>query len=437
MKNTAGKIFFVIGIIIILLVLAYIIITFVPRMFGSLAGVGSSGSFGNDEQLFVSVSDTSLSNGETFTLSWTPLTQDGDYTFSYDCVDDLIFTYTSHGANERIICNTPFTLGDSGNAQLDVMFDRADAFIDVPLKVTFTSEEDSKDTISNSVTVTIRSQGDVVTTPVDSNDSPVEYVDDPDTDDTNTDSNNDDTPEVSTPLPPVTSTKADLAISNVTYNALTNAMSFTVTNLGAQASGLWTFNYTTPANPNQAVTSPVQVSLARAQALRITVTFDARNTFTVPVTISVDPANLIAEGSESNNQAQISIPGTTQGSNPTQGSDITIQSIKTGYMVGSQFVESSVVNSSNAAIQFSVVNVGKSTTPAWKFKIESSQASDSITSSNQTPVVSGESRTITVNLNGMRTNTVHTLSVTVDSENDISETNEGNNTALIQVAVQG
>lgn len=461
-RSLIGKILFVIGVIIILIVLAFLIIRFVPKIFGGLANVGSSlgGVFGNKE-IVINTSDSSLQDGDKFTINWNHKSdKPGSYNITYDCIDTLSLDIITNSGTKRLICNNVFTLGPNvSNASLVIHLTTKDSFADVPIKISFTENGDSSPVASGETIVTVQngnpsgdlSSATIESEPVSNTDSPaVENLDGEDTDSSNNDNSNDSDyvyvtggSNVSAP-----SGQADLAISNLT--ALGNQVVFTVANIGGKSSGNWIFNYSSPTTPTEIATSPLQISLAPGQAIRYTLTFSDKDSGNQSVTVAVDPFNTISERSESNNIASVTLSGSSFGGGSNfnnyqdndqsnDRADFVIDDLEIGYLSGSQFRnDSTVFDGDDIAIRFTVRNKGDRVSDEWRFEIDDTPykgKENDYKSQLYRSLRPGEKIEIVIEFENIDEGT-YRIEVNVDSEDDTREEDESNNDANLRLKVE-
>jgi hypothetical protein len=449
-KSLIGKILFVIGVIIVLIVLAFLIIRFVPKIFSGLANVGSSitGVLGKNE-IAVTTSDTSLSNGEKFTVGWEFNTgRTGVYSITNECVENVEVDIETPNGTRRLICDNPFTLGsENGSVSLIANLNKDNSFADVPIVVNFTENGSDTPLAKGSVIVTIQNGDPNAGTFGDSNATistdAVEMLDD--------DSKKEEVKKPSTGaqtvIPatqsPVATAPADLSISNVVASG--NQVAFTVSNIGGQRTGNWNFNYTTPTNPKENLSSPLQASLSRGQSIRYTLTFGVKASGNQNVVIQLDPTNSISELSETNNIGTVTLSGNAIGGGNNGGSydsnddaDFVINNLEVGRLSGSRFTEDDRADDGDdIAIQFTVKNNGGENTEDWRFEIDNLpyDNDDNYRSKEYSALRPGESMTITVEFENIDEGD-YDIEVTIDSENDTREEKESNNDDSVELEVR-
>lgn len=85
------------------------------------------------------------------------------------------------------------------------------------------------------------------------------------------------------------------------------AVKFSVTNVGTNISGTWTFKATLPTSNTFTYNSNPQQSLRPGEHIEYTLGFNQAQTGNRTLTVTVDPNNLVSESSEANNSAASSI----------------------------------------------------------------------------------------------------------------------------------
>jgi len=451
-RSFLGKILFVVGIIIILIILAFLIINFVPRVVGGLANVGSAigGIFGRND-IEITASETVIDNGDAFTIAWdhsanTP----GSYGVTYGCTDNVEVQLVTTSGTRDLTCGTVFTLGPTVNqVTLQAELETENSLADIPVQVYFTENGATAPTASGQIFITVQDGDpnfgifggdstitaeptdnvDVVDTTVDDDD--VIYIDDEPTTGGTT---------------PVVASPADLAITNVV--AAGRRVIFTVSNVGGTRTGTWVFNYTTPTNNSELITSPLQISLAPGQAIQYTLTFGEKDSGNQQVIITADPFNGITELSETNNRGVVVMPGGSfgnTGGNNNSGNfdddddaDFVIEDLEVGRLSGSRFIEDDRVDEGDdVAIRFTVRNRGGETTDDWRFEIDDVpfDDDDDFRSREYDRLRPGEFIEITVEFENVDEGR-YDIEVNIDSEDDTDEERESNNDDTVELDVR-
>lgn len=448
-KSILGKILFVVGIIIILIILASLIIRFVPKIFGGLANIGSSieNILGKNE-ISVTTSDISLENGERFVVSWeSNINKTGLYNISHNCVDNVTVDIETTVGVRRMICGDTFTLGSSeGSVTLIANLNKENSFSDIPVSINFV-DENNKEIATGTVVVTIQNGDPNAGTGISA--QPIENISE-ETTDTNTQSNTRTSTQTSQPrsvvYTNVATGPADLAIANISAIG-NNRVSFTATNRGGRSTGVWFFTYTTPTNPKETITSPLQMSLGPNQSILYTVTFAAKSAGNQNVVVQLDPNNSISESSETNNVGTVTLSGNAfgGGSNNTNNdynsrddADFRILELEVGRISGNRFIEDDEADEGDdIAVRFVVKNQGGDETEDWRFEIRNLPFDDDDTfrSKEYNSLRPGESLEVVVEFENIDEGD-YEIEVEVDSEDDTDEESESNNDDSVDLEVQ-
>lgn len=456
-RGFLGKILFVVGVIIILIILAFLIIQFVPRVIGGLANVGSSiGNLFGRNELTVTTSNTTLKNGDSVTITWEPITSKaGVYGITFACTDNVEVDIITDAGARSLICGNIFTLGpEATTANLRVFLKTENSFADVPVQVYFTETGNTAPVISGQVIVTIQdgnplagngnlsgsaatieSEDVATSTPATTSGTTV-YV------------NNTPAAQPRTYVPTYTTTApADLAISNVLTS--NTQVGFTVSNIGGRSSGVWSFTYTTPTNPKETFASPLQLSLAPGQSIRYTLTFASKDSGSQSISIVVDPTNTVSESSEANNISTVTMTGAAYGNNNGGSSnnnnfdrdddaDFVIENLEVGRMSGNRFSEDDTADEGDdIAVRFTVRNRGGETTEDWRFELRDLPYTngDTYRSPEYDALRPGESMEIIIELDNVDEGD-YDIRAEVDSEDDTDEERENNNTDTVELEVR-
>lgn len=451
-KSLISKILFVIGIIIILIILAWAIIHFVPAIFNGLANVGSS--IGNvfqnkNKAIEVTVNDNELINGEEFNVQWKLKktdTEQGRYSITYSCVENLSFEIKIEGdTTKKLICNTPFTIKEGVyNANIKTIYTKENSFEDVDLIVYFTEEGESDYKYAGKTTLTVKNSSDNNDVPETAENSEgdlsaSELTGEPVVESQET------TPTTSgqstqTKKTTYYSSPADLAISNIVSIPNRSTVQFTVSNIGGRNSGNWQLAYNTPTYPKITEYSPLQRSLAPGQSLRFTLSFTEQYSDRETITIIVDSGKVVSEISENNNIATATVTGPTNnnGYDPDTEADLEIVYAKIGRMSGNRFIEDDrIYDGDDAVLNFRVANRGGEATGSWEFEVTNTpfDSDDDYQSGRQTSLRPNEYVDIYVDFDNVDEGD-YRMRVEVDSDDDVEEESESNNTETVNLEVR-
>ncbi len=414
-------------IVIIILILAFSIIRFIPFMFSSFANVGNSIKSPFDKTLEIKMNQTDLTSGDIFRVSWKFKEQEdnGTLNLTYECNDNLkLFIYNQEST--ELICNRAYRLNPNQDfIDLKIILNKKNTYRESNLKVFYLNSQQeniAEDEINFSVTnqdnlpVDDFSGSAIITS---------QQVEDSQEQESNQINQG--------PNQRVSALPADLVIRNV--NSFDNRIVFDVANIGGQPTGNWYFTYNVP---NESIeNSPIQISLNPGSAIRYTLTFDDINSGNA--TIILDPANLIRESSETNNSTTVFVRSNNLNNsnndnrydfNRNDEADLVIRDLEVGRMSGSRFVEDDEIDEDDdAAIRFVVVNIGGESTGDWRFEIDNTPYDDrnnDYRSNRQNSLRPGESTEIIVEFENPDDGR-YRIKVTVDSDDDVDEEDERNN----------
>ena len=456
--NKIAIILFIAGGVILFILLVIFILRLVPIAISNIANVGTSLKSGfssltntvEDEEIAITTNVESISAGEPLVVNfvYTP-TVPGQYFVSYSCSDGLFYDIQSSNGPKRIICNTPFRLGENIDAiSLTPVVTKPNIFIDSTLTIEF------KDATGNQVAkgtklITIKNDSSTTATSTDSNPfsannelsgstvtvTPVESK--PQTTTTQEITVGRTTPSYR----PVSATR-DLVVTDIYRLDNRSGLVFNVYNTGNTATGVWEFSYTDAENPSRVLISPSQVSLGAGQGLAVTLQFDGQKDSNQVIAIAVDPYNRISETNENNNSGSISINGNVSGNNggggnngngsynPNDDADLVITTLEVGRISGSRFTsDSEIEEDDTAAIRFVVKNEGGRDTGSWRFEITNLpyDRNDTYRSGTYQSLRPGQSLEVIAEFDGINRGD-YSIRVEVDSDDDVDEENENNNT---------
>jgi len=429
-KELITKILFIIGIIVLIFIFAFALIKFVPKVFSGLAAVGqfiTSPFISKD--IKITSNKTSLTSGDKFILNWKYAPKkDGDYNISYDCQENLTIQITSNKGAQTLLCGSQYNLKDIESAELTATLKKENTFVDLPVKIQYIDSENKSILASGEIKLSVKNETEDSSNTVITAEPVVDN-----TADTSTDSNSTKTNTKTTS----TNTyfnygPADLAITNA-YAINDDTLTFTISNIGGTASGIWYFDYIN--TDGRTETSPMQLSLSRGQAIKYTLRLD-NNQSDENVKIIIDPNNSIYESNEANNRDTIEINGNNSNNddddyNSDDDADLEITDFEVGKISSSdRFTEDDEIDTNDdAAVRFTVKNTGGESTGSWKYKITGLpyDNDDDKESKTQSSLRPGQSREITVTFTNPDEGN-YTIKVKVDSDNDVDEESESNNT---------
>ncbi len=468
--STVLKIVVLIGLIVLLIIGILLPIKLVPNAVSSFKNTLSS-LFGTNQTVDLTADRTTINSGEPFTLSWTGKHRDnGSYVLSYQCKDGVRIETSISIPNETITCNSLYYFSVNDNRIDLTAFSEVQRYTDISFTLAFL-ENNTSDVIdldSVLVTVTNPNIADSRTggTPIDmpSGEQPV----------TPPASTPEPTPAPVTPKPTPTPTPkptptkpavtpayiqsnpngtADLAITinavgylHPTTSAfvpsysvsagMRPAVKFTVKNNGDKNSGTWAFTANLPTPKNSVYNAYGQQNLGPQDRIEYVLGFEPiNNAQNNTVTITVDPQNLIAETNNNNNVATTNIVnnGGTVGGNYGTQADLIVRIVSTGIVdknTNQFYATNNVGYNDRAAIKFEIENVGGTASGQYRFQayLPTNDSNSLYTSGYQPSLNPGQKTIFTVGFDNIRSQGNNPVSVTVDYNNEVAETNNNNNT---------
>jgi len=393
MKNVlrvTASVSLVIAAVVLLVILAgWGIIRIVPAAVDSVAAVGVSISslFKAKERIILTADSQTVNSGAPVTISWDHpgQTDTGFYSVSYSCDSGVNGTIKrTNEIEQTIACGTSHPLG---NVQSVALVFRATktGTVSVPVTVSYIRDGNPSGTLSSDITIIVSNDAVQPATPV----APTAPA----------------TPTQPAPAPTTPVTPAhpyqpttyyglpDLTI-NVSETGALDAASglfvarnpvagekaavrFTVSNIGTNVSGAWSFSAVLPNSSTDAYNSPSERSLAPGDSIEFTMGFDGVQAGST-LTLSVDDANLIAESNENNNTATVTFPYSTAGSGYNGGGtgyangslpDLSVRIIDTGTIdYNGQYIPNGRASTGQrAAVRVEVANIGGQPTGSWNY----------------------------------------------------------------------
>ncbi len=432
--NLIAKILFIAGGILLFIVLVIFIFKMIPVAISGLSNMGSGlkGLVSKDE-IKISTETDVVEVKTPVTLSFEyDSTNPGQYFISYECVDGFFFDIQSKDGPKRIVCETPFKLGSNIRAiSLIPIFTDSNTFADSNITISY--KDEAGNTLATGEKI-ITVQGDKTSTtaneenPFESNGSLA--------------GSNVTTKPIpaSTPAPAYTPTTSyvtptkDLTVTYISSTDSRSSFVMYVYNYGNTSTGPWEFSYTDAENPSRTILSPIQASLARGQGLAITVQFDGQDNSRQTIEVSLDPLNKIKESNESNNKTSVVIVASSNSNDDDYDSnddaDLIITSMEVGRISGNRFVEDDEIDEDDtAAVRFVVKNQGGESTGSWRFEIDNLpyDNDDSYRSKSYSSLRPGQSLEVIADFDGIDEGR-YSIKVEVDSEDDVDEEKENNNT---------
>jgi len=442
--NLIAKVLFIAGGIILFILLAVFILRLVPVAISNIANVGTSIKTGitktltGGEEIIISTNTPEAEVGKPLIVNfvYSP-TEPGQYYVSYSCFDGLFYDIQSSNGAKRLICNTPFKLGDNLDAiSLIPIVTKKNILIDSTITIEYKDSE-SNPVAKGTKIITIKSEGGSASATS--------------TDENQFNANNSlsgskittssVTPKTTTTTGTIksyVSKNKDLAITEAYRIDDQSAFVFHVYNLGNTSTGPWDFAYTDAENPSKTISSPVQASLAGGQGLAVTVRFDGQDNSNQVIALAIDPYNQINESNESNNSGSVTITGDRSGNNNSgngsydsnDDADLVITRMEVGRLSGNRFVsDDEIEDNDTAAVRFIVKNQGGESTGSWRFQIDNLpyDRDDKYESKSYSSLRPGQSIEVVADFDGIDDGR-YSIKVEVDSDDDVDEENERNNT---------
>jgi hypothetical protein len=432
----------------------------VPKAFNSIASSFSSinsSLFSPKETIILSLSNNSVQSGEAVNISFehTNRTTSGSYEFKFDCAKKDLSMILIDGAKQTIVpCGATSTLVSNPFKIIPTLKDK-NSFVDSYTYVSFYDTEKNTKAVTGKTVLTIKNgtTNNIVNSEVLLATSSKVI---------STQSN---TTAVNTNQTNGVVKKADLYIvtkdtgmlvnnvfipKTVFNNYETSAVRFDVGNDGNTATGPWQFTAVLPTYPAQIFPSGVQPSLQPGEIIEYTLSLkNLASTGNNVISINVDPAQNVSELSETNNTALMTVINSGIGYSTglilpnnynnynynyynNSNSDLMLRIISKGYMDrnnGRYYTASSVSENNRVAVRFEIENIGKGETGPFIFTADlSGYSEDRYTSPVQTSFYAGEKRQYTVDFDsGASDIGTNTVTIRLDTNNNVIETNEDNN----------
>lgn len=160
-QSTARRVLSVIGLLALIVLVAWLAISFVRIMPGAIASLASlADSVYHPEQqtpeLNVSTQSNIINVSEDVIITWDQTERAGDYTFSYDCNDSGVALNIELRDNNiaALECDTPFAANDISSLVLTAESNKK-RFVDIVYSLTFTPEDSGQDAVTETKRLTI------------------------------------------------------------------------------------------------------------------------------------------------------------------------------------------------------------------------------------------------------------------------------------------
>lgn len=325
------KIFAIMGLVIIILIALYgamAALRSIPNVWESVGNAFTSvtGIFDGEDEMELSVSPQTPVSGEIVTVSFDKKgTDNGSYSFSYDCVEGVNFEILAPSGNSRTFafCNTPTTFADNGNYVRVIPTLINKEVVSVPIKIEFTKNNESKVSATGEAQITILKTSGGSNNGGNGTANPPATTTPPATKPpvSNPPAGNPGYVIVPAPRPAFFYGFADLKVNILevgTINKFTGvftassniaasdrvAVRFEVVNAGTNVAGNWRFNASLPIEPTYLYPAGPQPQLFPGDKIIYTLGFDnIQNRAINQFSIIVDPDNQVIESNELNNTA--------------------------------------------------------------------------------------------------------------------------------------
>ncbi len=444
----------IIGMLIILFFISIGIVKFVPKAL-STASTYLSSVFSFKPKLDISFDKKSVNSEEPFLISWKNNTEEksGSYSLGYKCEQGIRVYEMREG--KPVVCETPFPIGtNEGSLPVKIISDKNEK-VDVAFNVSFNKMGSSDISLSNSesIDVTPKNFGAVS----DSNSSSNNYGNvststsqskqnsqNPNTSTTNSDQNR------NTYYP--AGTKSDLSISlvkrgivdindnfregNIINSGDRAMIQFKISNDGTAPSGAWTLKATIPsANPSEKNITRVQPSLRPGASYILTLRFDSFDPYSPNAIISIESSS---DSNTSNNQITIPFDGSYYGGNNYYGNnyysgtapDLVARIVSIdrtgGYYYGNNYYGNNYTNKT-LVVRFEIQNIGGSATGPWRFRADLPSYDNNVYNSPlKSSLAPGATSSFTLTVTNANNGGI--VRITADSDYQVNEQNEYNNT---------
>jgi hypothetical protein len=165
--------------IVLLVVIAVKVVTYIPSAFSSLASIADSVyNYQGEETLVVTTPSTVVKTDEGFAITWKDMGKPGIYSFTINCIDGITADVrTKEGDITSIACGESIDLAKDQTSLEIVIHTSKDRFTDVPYTLTFTPSDPRLESVTTSSRVTIINASiPTGTTVTDSENKPEETV---------------------------------------------------------------------------------------------------------------------------------------------------------------------------------------------------------------------------------------------------------------------
>ncbi|MEI7513139.1 MAG: CARDB domain-containing protein [bacterium] len=449
---------------LVIVIFALIGITrIVPKAINSIGSAFSSMSsslFSPKETIVVSLSNNSVQTGETVDVSFEHNNKSGAgvYEFKFDCTSKDLSMILIDGNNQTNMPCTATSTVSSNIFKIIPQLKDQNSFVDSYIYVTYFNKENNSKKVVGKTVLTVQNGTTKGLTNQTGTSSQIIATSSSITKKTNT--------TYSQPSPTTNVVrKPDLYIVTKNAGTVINGVYIPKTTFGAYESpiikfdigndgnvetGPWQFTAVLPTIHGQVFPSGIQPSLKPGEIIEYTLTLgNLAVTGNNVVSINVDPTQSVSELSETNNTAVMTLlnsgarystglilPNNYNNYNynyyNNSNSDLMLRIISKGYIDrnnGRYYVASSVSENNRVAVRFEIENIGTGETGPFIFTADlSGYSEDRYTSPVQTTFYPGEKRQYTVDFDsGAADIGTNTVTIRLDTNNNVVETNEDNN----------
>jgi hypothetical protein len=315
-SNPALTVFAILGFIALLIAGLWSTIQLVKQGSNMISGTGTRGvtSFMGLTSAGVSMKldGKNVTPGEAFTVSWSSTKRDdATLTLTYACREHVYLQINANETSYAIPCNAPFTVAQEVTSLSLTAMSEANAPVEIPLTLTLTNASGATSKDASTITVLTptaapapvveeapKTQAPVTTTEP----APKKVVEQKQVMVPVKKSDDAGIPD----LKPVITQIGVLVDGSLVEKTIfkpgdTVVVRFDVTNHGTKVAKAWTFAAVLPSSPVFTYTSDAQEDLYAGATAHLTMTFDKLASGTGIISISVDAAQAIKEGSEANN----------------------------------------------------------------------------------------------------------------------------------------
>ena len=467
-SNKVLRAILVTGMSILVILALFGLSKIVPKAISSIGGAFSSISsslFSPKENIVISLSNNSVRTGETVNVSFEHNNKIGSgmYEFKFDCSNKDLSMILINGTNQ---INMPCSATSSVSTnpfKITPQLRDPNSFVDSYIYVIYFNKESNSRKVIGKTVLTVQNGMTKGVANQTATSSQIIATSTVIANKTNTTNN-----QIVSQINVVR--KSDLHISTKDTGTVVNGIFITKTIFGSYESpsvrfdignegnvptGPWQFTALLPTYPSQVFPSGIQPSLLPGQIIEYTLTLgNLANTGNNVVSINVDPTQNVSELSETNNTAVMTLVNSGIGYGTglivppynnynyynNSNSDLMLRIISKGYINrsnGRYYEASSVSNNDRVAVRFEIENIGTGETGPFIFTANlSGYSNDVYTSPVQTSFYPKEKRQYTVDFNsGIADIGANTITIRLDTNNNVNETNEDNNKLSEEIRV--